>query len=124
MSETTTALTAFLAQLNARQQPSAEIASADRMVLKRDGTTVPWHTGKITRAAARIKLGLQDKLYLGNLEARRDWGYAKEYVESMWLMLQHDEPDDFVIATGQTHSIRDFLDFSFGRLDLNWQDYV
>jgi GDPmannose 4,6-dehydratase len=81
-------------------------------------------TRKITRAAARIKLDLQDKLYLGNLEARRDWGYAKEYVESMWLMLQHEEPDDFVVATGETHSIRDFLDFTFGRLDLDWQDYV
>jgi len=80
-------------------------------------------TRKITRAATRIKLGLQDKLYLGNLEARRDWGFAKDYVEAMWLMLQQDEPDDFVIATGETHSIRDFLTFSFGHLDLDWEQY-
>jgi GDPmannose 4,6-dehydratase len=81
-------------------------------------------TRKITRAATRIKLGLQDKLFLGNLDARRDWGYAKEYVEAMWLMLQHNEPDDFVIATGQTHSIRDFLEHAFGYLDLDWREFV
>lgn len=81
-------------------------------------------TRKISRAATRIKMGLQEKLYLGNLDARRDWGYAKDYVESMWLMLQHDQPDDFVIATGETHSIREFLEFTFGWLDLDWQDYV
>jgi len=81
-------------------------------------------TRKITRAATRIKMGMQDKLYLGNLEARRDWGYAKDYVEAMWLMLQHEEPDDFVIATGETHSIREFLGFAFGCLDLQWEDYV
>ena len=81
-------------------------------------------TRKITRAATRIKLGLQDKLYLGNLDARRDWGYAKDYVEAMWRMLQQDEPDDFVIATGKTHSIRDFLDLVFGQLELNWRDHV
>jgi len=81
-------------------------------------------TRKITRAATRIKLGLQDKLYLGNLDAKRDWGFAGDYVEAMWLMLQHDEPDDFVVATGETHSIRQFLDLSFSHLDLDWQDYV
>lgn len=81
-------------------------------------------TRKITRAATRIKLGLQDKLFLGNLDAKRDWGYAKDYVEAMWLMLQHDEPDDFVVATGQTQSIREFLDYSFGYLDLDWHEYV
>lgn len=81
-------------------------------------------TRKITRAATRIKLGLQDKLYLGNLDAKRDWGFAGDYVEAMWLMLQHDEPDDFVVATGETQSIRQFLDYSFNYLDLNWQDYV
>jgi GDPmannose 4,6-dehydratase len=81
-------------------------------------------TRKITRAATRIKLGLQDKLYLGNLDAKRDWGYAKDYVEAMWLMLQHHEPDDFVVATGQTHSIREFLDYCFQALDLDWQEYV
>jgi GDPmannose 4,6-dehydratase len=81
-------------------------------------------TRKITRAAARIKMGLQKKLYLGNLDARRDWGYAGDYVEAMWLMMQTDEPDDYVIATGETHSVRDFLDLSFGRLDLDWHEYV
>lgn len=79
---------------------------------------------KITRAATRIKLGLQDKLYLGNLDARRDWGYARDYVEAMWLMMQAEEPDDFVIATGETHSIREFLDEAFGYLDLDWNKYV
>ena len=81
-------------------------------------------TRKITRAATRIKLGLQDKLYLGNLDAKRDWGYAKDYVEGMWRMLQHPEPDDFVLATGETHTIRQFLDYSFGHLDLDWAPYV
>ena len=81
-------------------------------------------TRKITRAATRIKLGLQDKLYLGNLDARRDWGHARDYVEAMWLMMQVDEPDDYVIATGETHSIREFLDVAFGHLDLDWKRYV
>lgn len=81
-------------------------------------------TRKITRAATRIKLGLQKKLYLGNLDAKRDWGYAKDYVEAMWLMLQHDEPDDFVIATGTTATIREFLGLVFGHLDLDWNKYV
>ena len=79
---------------------------------------------KITRAATRIKAGLQDKLYLGNLDARRDWGYARDYVEGMWMMMQADEAEDFVLATGETHSIRDFLDLAFGRLDLDWKQYV
>jgi GDPmannose 4,6-dehydratase len=79
---------------------------------------------KITRAATRIKLGLQEKLYLGNLEARRDWGHALDYVRAMWMMIQADTADDFVIATGETHSIRDFLDLSFEYLDLDWQKYV
>jgi GDPmannose 4,6-dehydratase len=79
---------------------------------------------KITRAATRIKLGLQDKLYLGNLDARRDWGHARDYVEAMWLMMQADEPDDYVIATGESHSVREFLDAAFGRLDLDWKQYV
>jgi GDPmannose 4,6-dehydratase len=81
-------------------------------------------TRKITRAATRIKLGLQKKLYLGNIDAKRDWGYAKDYVEAMWLMLQQDKPDDFVIATGETQTIRAFLGMVFGQLDLNWEDYV
>jgi GDPmannose 4,6-dehydratase len=79
---------------------------------------------KITKAATRIKLGLQDKLLLGNLDAKRDWGYAKEYVEAMWLMLQQDTPDDFVIATGETHTIREMLDVAFDYVGLNWREYV
>jgi GDPmannose 4,6-dehydratase len=81
-------------------------------------------TRKITRAATRIKLGLQDKLYLGNLDAKRDWGFAGNYVEAMWLMLQQDKPDDYVIATGECHSVRDFVDEVFGYLDLDWHKYV
>jgi GDPmannose 4,6-dehydratase len=81
-------------------------------------------TRKITRAAARIKLGLQDKLYLGNLDAKRDWGFAGDYVEAMWLMLQQQKADDYVVATGETHSVREFLDEVFGCLDLDWKDYV
>jgi GDPmannose 4,6-dehydratase len=81
-------------------------------------------TRKITRTATRIKLGLQDKLYLGNLDARRDWGFAGDYVEAMWLMLQQETPDDYVVATGETHSVREFLDEVFGYLDLDWHDYV
>ena len=79
---------------------------------------------KITRAATRIKLGLQENLYMGNLEARRDWGYARDYVEAMWMMLNAPEPDDYVIATGETHSVRDFIERAFGYLDLDWQRYV
>jgi len=81
-------------------------------------------TRKITRAVAHIQAGLQDKLYLGNLEAKRDWGYAKEYVEAMWLMLQQETPDDYVIATGETHSIREFLEAAFGGAGLDWQKHV
>ncbi|MHC4635960.1 MAG: GDP-mannose 4,6-dehydratase [Planctomycetota bacterium] len=81
-------------------------------------------TRKITRAATRIKLGLQDKLYLGNLDAKRDWGYAGDYAEAMWLMLQQDKPDDYVVATGETYSVREFLDEVFGYLELDWQNYV
>lgn len=81
-------------------------------------------TRKITRGLTRIKLGLQDRLYLGNLEAKRDWGYAKDYVEGMWLMLQQPEPDDFVLATGETHSIREFLDYAGEHLKLDWEQQV
>lgn len=81
-------------------------------------------TRKITRTATRIKLGLVDKLYLGNLDARRDWGFAGDYVDAMWRMLQQPRPDDYVIATNETHSVREFLDEVFGYLQLNWQDYV
>ena len=81
-------------------------------------------TRKITRALAQIKAGLQDKLYLGNLDAKRDWGYAKEYVEAMWLMLQQEQADDYVVATNETHSIREFLDVAFGHAGLDWNKYV
>jgi GDPmannose 4,6-dehydratase len=81
-------------------------------------------TRKITKAAARIKLGQQSRLYLGNLDAIRDWGYAPEYVEGMWRMLQAQDPDDFVLATGEATSVRDFLTYTFEELDLNWEDYV
>ncbi len=81
-------------------------------------------TRKITIAAARIKAGLQKDLYLGNLDSKRDWGFAKEYVEGMWRMLQQDKPDDYVLATNETHTIRDFLDAAFGRLNLDWHDHV
>jgi GDPmannose 4,6-dehydratase len=81
-------------------------------------------TRKITRAVANIQAGLQDKLYMGNLDAKRDWGYAKEYVEAMWLMLQQDKPDDYVIATGETHSVREFLEEAFKYVGLNYKKYV
>ena len=80
-------------------------------------------TRKITMAVARIKKGLQEKLYLGNLDAKRDWGFAGDYVEAMWLMLQQDEPDDLVIATGETHSVREFVELAFGEvgIEIEWQ---
>ena len=81
-------------------------------------------TRKVTRAVARIKRGLQDKLYLGNLEARRDWGYAPEYVEAMWQMLQPDKPDDYVIATGESHSVEEFVSAVFDRAEMDWREYV
>jgi GDPmannose 4,6-dehydratase len=81
-------------------------------------------THKVTHAAARIKLGLQDEVRLGNLDSRRDWGYAGDYVRAMWLMLQQDEPDDYVIATGETHSVRELCQVAFSYLDLDYQDYV
>lgn len=81
-------------------------------------------TRKITRAATRIKLGLQNKLYLGNLDAKRDWGHAKDYVEAMWLMMQAQEPDDYVISTGETHTVREFCEVVFGSLDLDYKDFV
>lgn len=81
-------------------------------------------TRKITRAVARIQAGLQDKLFLGNLEAKRDWGYAPEYVEAMWRMLQQDQGDDYVIATGETHSVREFLELAFARIGKDYRDYV
>ncbi|HEY2382250.1 MAG TPA: GDP-mannose 4,6-dehydratase, partial [Terriglobia bacterium] len=79
---------------------------------------------KITKAVARIKLGVQDKLFLGNLNARRDWGFAGDYVEAIWLMLQQEKPDDFVIATGETHTVSELLDEAFGYFDLDWKKYV
>ena len=90
----------------------------------RRAAAIPFVTRKITRAAARIKHGLEKKLYLGNLDAKRDWGFAGDYVEAMWLMLQQDKPDDYVIATGESHSVRECLDVAFGALDLDWKKYV
>ncbi|MBD2353366.1 GDP-mannose 4,6-dehydratase [Tolypothrix sp. FACHB-123] len=81
-------------------------------------------TRKITRAVAQIVAGKQKKIYMGNLDAKRDWGYAKDYVKAMWLMLQQEQPDDYVISTGETHSVKEFLDLAFGYVNLNWQDYV
>ncbi len=81
-------------------------------------------TRKIANAAARIKKGLQDKLYMGNLDAKRDWGYAPEYVEAMWLMLQQDQPEDYVIGTGETHTVREFLELSFAHAGLDWREHV
>lgn len=81
-------------------------------------------TRKVAKAVAAIKLGLQDKLYLGNLDAKRDWGFAGDYVEAMWLMLQQEKPDDYVVATGETYSIRDLLDEAFGHVGLDWHQYV
>jgi GDPmannose 4,6-dehydratase len=81
-------------------------------------------TRKITRALARIKAGLQDKLYLGNLDAKRDWGFAGDYVEAMWMMLQVDQPDDFVVASGETHSVREFLEAAFEHAGMDWEPYV
>jgi len=85
---------------------------------------IPFVTRKITRAAARISHGLDKKLYLGNLDAKRDWGFAGDYVEAMWMMLQQDEPGDYVIATGEAHSVREFCDHAFARLELDYRDYV
>ena len=81
-------------------------------------------TRKVTRTAARIKAGLEEKVYLGNLDAKRDWGYAKEYVEAMWLMLQQKEPDDYVIATGETHSVRELLEETFSYAGLDWRKHL
>ena len=81
-------------------------------------------TRKITRGIARINAGKDKKIYLGNLDAKRDWGYAKDYVEAMWLMLQQDEPDDYVVATGESWSVRDFLDRAFAHVKLDWRDYI
>src|SRR3954466_510622 len=85
---------------------------------------IPFVTRKITRTAARIRHGLEQKLYLGNLDSKRDWGFAGDYVEAMWLMLQQDKPDDYVIATGESHSVREVLDVAFGALELDWKKYV
>jgi GDPmannose 4,6-dehydratase len=85
---------------------------------------IPFVTRKITRAAARISHGLDKKLYMGNLDAKRDWGFAGDYVEAMWLMLQQEQPDDYVIATGEAHSVREALDVAFGTLGLDWKKFV
>jgi GDPmannose 4,6-dehydratase len=85
---------------------------------------IPFVTRKITRTAARIKHGLEKKLYLGNLDAKRDWGFAGDFVEAMWLMLQQDKPDDYVVATGESHSVREVLDIAFGALGIDWNKHV
>jgi GDPmannose 4,6-dehydratase len=85
---------------------------------------IPFVTRKITRTAARIRHGLEKKLYLGNLDSYRDWGFAGDYVEAMWLMLQQPKGDDYVVATGESHSVRECLDVAFGALDLDWKKYV
>ena len=81
-------------------------------------------TRKITRAVAHIKYGVQRKLYLGNLDARRDWGYAPDYVRAMWLMLQQERPDDFVVGTGEAHTVREFVELAFAHAGLDWKEYV
>ena len=81
-------------------------------------------TRKVSHGVARIKLGLADELRLGNLDAERDWGFAGDYVEAMWLMLQQDEPDDYVVATGETHSVREFCEIAFGHVGLDWEEHV
>jgi GDPmannose 4,6-dehydratase len=81
-------------------------------------------TRKITMAVARIVAGKQKKIFMGNLDSKRDWGYAKDYIKAMWAMLQKDQPDDYVIATGETHTVREFLERAFGYVNLNWEDYV
>jgi GDPmannose 4,6-dehydratase len=81
-------------------------------------------TRKISHGVARIKMGMADELRLGNLEAKRDWGFAGDYVEAMWLMLQQDEPDDYVVSTGETHSVREFCELAFDRVGLDWEKYV
>ena len=114
---------AFWATVNAREQGMfASNGILFNHESPRRGETFVTH--KVTKAAALIKLGLQNKLALGNLDAKRDWGYAKEFVEAMWLMLQQSSPDDFVIATGETHTIRELLDVAFEHVGLNWSDYV
>ena len=85
---------------------------------------IPFVTRKITRAAARIRHGLEKKIYLGNLDAKRDWGFAGDYVEAMWLMLQQDKPDDYVVATGESHTVGEVLDVAFGTMELDWKKYV
>ncbi|ASS67333.1 MULTISPECIES: GDP-mannose 4,6-dehydratase [unclassified Paenibacillus] len=85
---------------------------------------VEFVTRKVTDAAARIKLGLQKELRMGNLDAKRDWGFAGDYVKAMWLMLQQDTPEDYVISTGETHTVEELVEIAFGHLDLNWRDYV
>jgi GDPmannose 4,6-dehydratase len=101
------------------------MAGVGRVVIKNSPRRgIEFVTRKVTYHAAAIKLGIQDKLHLGNLDARRDWGYAKDYVEAMWMMLQQDEPEDYVIATGKQHSVRDLVEIAFGHLGLDWEDHV
>ena len=105
--------------------PTASMpATASSSTTSRRDAAPTFVTRKITRGVAAIVAGTQQKLYLGNLDAQRDWGYAAEYVEAMWLMLQQDEPDDYVVATGEMHSVREFVEVAFGLVGLDWNDYV
>jgi GDPmannose 4,6-dehydratase len=105
---------------------SYRMFASNGILFNHEGTRRGSHfvTRKITIAAAKIKLGLQDKLYLGNLDSKRDWGDAEDFVQGMWMMLQHNEPDDFVLATGETHTIREFCEEAFNCLDLDYKQFV
>jgi len=107
-------------------QRSAELrAVVDRAFLSvPDGMPLTWILRRRGRIEARIKAGMQDKLYLGDLDAERDWGHAPEYVEAMWMMLQRDEPEDFMIATGESHTVQEFVELAFDRVGLDWRRHV
>jgi GDPmannose 4,6-dehydratase len=114
----------FWATVNAREAYGVHASNGILFNHESPRRGEPFVTRKITRAVAHILAGLEDKLFLGNLDAKRDWGYAKEYVEAMWLMLQQNEPGDYVIATGEAHSVREFLEGAFSHVGLDWRKYV
>lgn len=115
---------AYWATVNYRESYGMHAANGILMNHESERRGETFVTRKITRAVARIKAGIQEKLFLGNLDSKRDWGYAPEYVEAMWMMVQHDEPLDLVIATGEAHSVREFCEVAFSRADLDWAEYV
>ena len=115
---------AYWIGVNYREAYGSRCRTASSSTTSRERRGETFVTRKVTRAAARIKLGLQKKLYLGNLEARRDWGYAKDYVEAMWLMLQQPEGDDYVIGTGESHSVRELCEEAFGHVGLDYREFV